>query len=145
MCIRDRLYTDFLGSEIIYLPQTSSTNEDAWVYFNNGSPNGTLIITDDQQKGSGRRQNKWFSTKSKSLTFSFILYPEMTLEKLGLLPLLSGVSIVRGIKSKTSIETGLKWPNDIMLEGKKMGGILIESKSTQTGLGVIIGLTLIHI
>ena len=54
----DLLQTDFLGRYIIYQPQTSSTNEDAWNYFYNESPNGTLVITDDQQHGRGRRKNK---------------------------------------------------------------------------------------
>ena len=66
----------------------------------------------------------------------------MRLEKLGLLPLLTGVGICRGIKSGTSIQTGLKWPNDIMLNEKKVGGILIESRSTQNGLGVVVGVGL---
>jgi BirA family biotin operon repressor/biotin-[acetyl-CoA-carboxylase] ligase len=64
------------------------------------------------------------------------------LEKLGLLPLLTGVSIVQSIKSSASIQTGLKWPNDIMLNGKKMGGILIESRTTQNKLGVVVGVGL---
>jgi BirA family biotin operon repressor/biotin-[acetyl-CoA-carboxylase] ligase len=64
------------------------------------------------------------------------------LEKLGLLPLLTGVSIVQSIKSSASIQTGLKWPNDIMLNGKKMGGILIESRTTQNRLGVVVGVGL---
>ena len=140
--LQDLLQTDFLGCNIIYHPQTNSTNEDAWDYFHNGSPDGTLVITDDQQHGRGRRKNKWFSTKEKSLIFSFILHSKMGLEKLGLLPLLSGVSIVLGIKSTTSIQTGLKWPNDIMLNGKKMGGILIESKTTPNRLGVVVGVGL---
>ena len=140
--LQDLLQTDFLGCNIIYQPQTNSTNEDAWDYFHNGSPDGTLVITDDQQHGRGRRKNKWFSTKEKSLIFSFILHSKMGLEKLGLLPLLSGVSIVQGIKSTTSIQTGLKWPNDIMLNEKKIGGILIESRSTQNGIGIVIGMGL---
>ena len=119
------LKTKFLGRGMKYLSQTNSTNEDAWQYFRDGSPEGTLVITDNQQRGKGRRQNKWVSTKGKSLTFSFILQPELPLEKLGLLPLLTGVSIVKAIQSETSIQTGLKWPNDIMLNEKKMGGILI--------------------
>ena len=140
--LQDHLITDFLGCNIIYQPQTNSTNEDAWSYYSNGSPNGTLIITDNQQKGRGRRQNKWFSTADKSLTISFILHSEIELEKLGLLPLLTGVSIVQGIKRTTSIQTGLKWPNDIFLNGVKMGGILIESRSIKNGLGVVIGIGL---
>ena len=140
--LRAGLNTKFLGREVIYLDQTSSTNDDAWNYFHNGSPNGTLVITDDQQHGRGRRKNKWFSTKEKSLTFSFILHPEIGLGKLGLFPLLTGVSIVQSIKSSASIQTGLKWPNDIMLNGKKMGGILIESRTTQNRLGVVVGVGL---
>ena len=140
--LQDFLTTGFLGRDVIYQPHTNSTNEDAWKYFYSGSADGTLIITDNQQYGRGRRKNKWFSTKGKSLTFSFILYPNQRLEKLGLLPLLTGVSITRAIKSITSIRAGLKWPNDIILNQKKMGGILIESKSTQNGLGVVIGIGL---
>ena len=71
-----------------------------------------------------------------------MLHPEIGLEKLGLLPLLTGVSIVQGIKSITSIQTGLKWPNDIILNEKKMGGILIESRSIKNGLGIVIGMGL---
>ena len=140
--LRVGLNTKFMGREVKYLDQTPSTNDDAWDYFHNGSPEGTLVITDDQQHGRGRRKNKWFSTKEKTLTFSFILYPEIGLEKLGLLPLLTGVSIVQSIKSSTSIQTGLKWPNDIMLNAKKLGGILIESKTSQSGLGVVVGIGL---
>ena len=136
------LKTKFLGRGMKYLSQTNSTNEDAWAYFQDGSPEGTLFITDDQQKGKGRRENKWISTKGKSLTFSILLRPEMKLEKLGLLPLLTGVSIVEAIKSAASIQTGLKWPNDIMLNEKKMGGILVESKSGLNGLGVVVGVGL---
>ena len=140
--LQDLLQTDFIGCDIIYKPQTISTNEDAWNYFQNGHLDGTLVITDDQQHGRGRRKNKWFSIKGKSLTFSFILYPEIELEKLGLLPLLCGVSIAQGIKLTTSIQIGLKWPNDIMLNRKKMGGILIESRSTQNGISIVIGMGL---
>ena len=136
------LNTKFLGRGLKYIPQTNSTNENTWEYFQNGFPEGTLFITDDQQKGKGRRQNKWVSTIGKSLTFSILLHPEMKLEKLGLLPLLTGVSIVEAIKSAASIQTGLKWPNDIMLNEKKMGGILVESKSDQNGLGVVVGVGL---
>ena len=121
------LCTSILGREFNYYPQTNSTNEEAWMYTQEGSSHGSLYFTDKQIAGRGRSQNKWVSTPQKSLTFSFILHSELELEKMGLLPLLTGISIVKGIKAATAIQTGLKWPNDIMLNGKKMGGILIES------------------
>ena len=136
------LHTKTLGCELIFQPQTNSTNEDAWEYIQNGISHGSLFLTDTQTDGKGRRDNKWFSTSEKSLTFSFILHSKLELEKMGLLPLLTGISIVRGIESATAIQTGLKWPNDIMLNEKKMGGILIESKQTRNGLGVVVGVGL---
>ena len=136
------LRTTFLGREFNYQPKTNSTNEAAWQCFIDGTPDGTLILTDNQTSGKGRRQNKWNSTPDKSLTFSFILHSELELEKIGLLPLLTGISIVNGITAATAIQTGLKWPNDIMLNDKKMGGILIESKQTGNGLGVVVGVGL---
>jgi BirA family biotin operon repressor/biotin-[acetyl-CoA-carboxylase] ligase len=136
------LHTKILGCELIFQPQTNSTNEDAWEYIQNGISHGSLFLTDTQTDGKGRRDNKWFSTPEKSLTFSFILHSKLELEKMGLLPLLTGISIVRGIESATAIQTGLKWPNDIMLNEKKMGGILIESKQIQNGLGVVVGVGL---
>ena len=139
---QNSLRTTNLGCEFNYHSQTNSTNEDAWQYFRDGSPDGTLILTDNQTSGKGRRDNKWLSSPEKNLTFSFILRSELEIEKMGLLPLLTGISIVKGITSATAIQTGLKWPNDIMLDGKKMGGILIESKQSSKELGIVVGVGL---
>jgi len=115
------LCTTLLGREFNYHPQTNSTNEDAWQYAQEDFSHGSLFLTDKQTAGKGRRQNKWVSTPEKSLTFSFILHSKLELEKMGLLPLLTGISIVKGITAAVAIQTGLKWPNDIMLHGKKNG------------------------
>jgi len=92
------LRSTILGRDFNYHPQTNSTNEDAWQYTQNSSGHGSLFLTDNQTGGKGRRDNKWVSTPEKSLTFSFILHSELELEKMGLLPLLTGISIVKGIK-----------------------------------------------
>jgi len=131
-----------LGREVKYLEKTFSTNVDAWECFQTQKSEGTLIIADQQTKGRGRRQSKWYSTEGKSLTFSFILLPEIALEKLGILPLLTGVSIVKGIHNISNVLSGLKWPNDIMISRKKMGGILIESRTVKKGLNVVVGIGL---
>ena len=137
---QSNLRTDFFGREFNYQPHTKSTNIDAWKFVQNGATYGALVLADKQTEGKGRRHNKWTSTPNKSLTFSLILYPKI--ENLNMLPLLTGISIVRGIHSSTSIQTGLKWPNDIMLNNKKMGGILIESKQFQGRLSVVVGVGL---
>ena len=140
--IRAELNTNSIGHNINYLPETGSTNQDAWAYIENGCQDGTLIITDNQQQGKGRRQNTWDASPGKSLTFSFVLYPENNLDKLALFPLLTGLSIVKGIESAAFIKVGLKWPNDIMLSRKKMGGILIESRVVSDRLSIVVGVGL---
>ena len=138
--VKAGLNTEFLGRHVISIDQTSSTNDDAWKSFNAHDPEGTLIITNNQINGRGRRKSKWSSTPDKSLTFSFLLIPSIPLENLGLLPLLTGVSIIKGIWNMTKIDVGLKWPNDIMINHKKIGGILIESNTIKNKLGVVIGI-----
>ena len=140
--LKTGLNTEFIGHEIKYLSEIHSTNDDAWKCFENCEPEGTLIITDYQIQGRGRRKSKWSAIPGKSLTFSFLLLPKMPLEKLELLPLLTGISIVQGIHSLTNIQVGLKWPNDIMINQKKMGGILIESRTGKHGLGIVVGIGL---
>jgi len=136
------LNTEFLGREVKYLEKTFSTNVDAWECFQTQKPEGTLIIADHQDKGRGRRQSKWYSSEGKSLTFSFMLQSKIALEKLGILPLLTGVSIVKGIYNMSNILLGLKWPNDIMVSRKKMGGILIESRTVKQEHSVVVGIGL---
>ena len=136
------LNTKFLGREIKYQTRSHSTNDDAWKCYYNHESDGTLILTDYQDQGRGRHQSKWVSNPGKSLTFSFLLLPDISLEKLGILPLLTGVSIVKSIYTIANILVGLKWPNDIMISGKKMGGILIESRVGEYGLGVVVGIGL---
>ena len=140
--LKAELSTEFLGINVIYHQATGSTNSDAWEHLDKNCQEGILFVTDHQQDGRGRRHNKWVSTQGKSLIFSFILYPQFPLDQFGLFPLLTGVSIVQGIQSAVYIKPGLKWPNDIMLSRKKMGGILIESKSTSDGLVVVVGVGL---
>ena len=140
--IKAGLNTEFLGREVKYIETTITTNDDAWECFHKNEPEGTIIIADHQSQGRGRLQSKWSSTPGKSLTFSFLLLPEITFENLGILPLLAGVSIVKGIYTITNILLGLKWPNDIMASRKKMGGILIESRNREHDLGVVVGIGL---
>ena len=137
---KSRLNTKFLGHSIIYKFETQSTNIDAWDNIGLGCDEGTLIITEKQLFGRGRRQNRWISSDGNSLTFSFILFPKNNLNQIGLLPLLTGVSIVKGILESSHIEVKLKWPNDIMINHRKIGGILIETKTSPTGLMVVIGI-----
>tara|TARA_Y100000590_G_scaffold278792_1_gene313013 strand:- start:5655 stop:6425 length:771 start_codon:yes stop_codon:yes gene_type:complete len=105
-----------------------STNVKAWEHIDKNEVNhGTLIITDNQVKGKGRGKNKWFSIPGKSLTMSLILSVQIPINKAGLIPLIAGVSVINALDNPI-INPLLKWPNDILIGEKKIGGILCESR-----------------
>ena len=135
--------TQFLGRHIEYYPFTDSTNNDIWeLVQDNEAKNGTLVITDDQRKGKGRRDNQWITSPGQNLTFSFLLMPKVEIEKLGLISLLIGIAITERIQQFCEINCKLKWPNDVLIDGKKVGGILIESKEIENKLHICVGIGL---
>lgn len=124
---KKNLSTDFIGQVIQYYPKLDSTNTKAWELIAKNSENGTVIITDNQLKGRGRQSNKWFSTHGKSITFSIIMYPNALPSQINLYSLIAGLAITDCL-IEYDIHAQLKWPNDILINGKKVGGILCESK-----------------
>ena len=116
------------AKEIIYYTRTKSTTNDIWELYDESGKTNTLIITDNQTAGKGRNNNKWISQPSKSITCSFILEEIFNKNEINLYSILIPVAIVNGIKNFTDICLQIKWPNDIMFNNKKIGGILIESK-----------------
>jgi BirA family biotin operon repressor/biotin-[acetyl-CoA-carboxylase] ligase len=86
--IQTNLTTKKFGHEIEYFTFTDSTNEDVWESFSEGVEEGFLVITDHQKRGRGRRGNRWLSEPGSSLTFSFLIKPQLGLEEIGMLSLL---------------------------------------------------------
>ena len=126
--VQANLHTKILGRAIEYYTQLDSTNEEAWEMIDEGVKPGTVIITVRQLSGKGRNGKKWHSKADRSLTFSVVIRPNNISGSMsGVFSLLSGVAIVRAFQDM-NINGGLKWPNDIMVKGKKLGGILCESK-----------------
>tara|TARA_B100001741_G_scaffold307264_1_gene301850 strand:- start:88 stop:840 length:753 start_codon:yes stop_codon:yes gene_type:complete len=138
--IQTNLQTSFIGRNIEYFSFTESTNDDAFEFINNNeAEDGMLIITDNQTNGRGRRNNKWHSSPGNNLTFSLIL-KKTDDPDLSLFSILIGVAIVKGIERFTNINCTLKWPNDIILNKKKIGGILIETKHNSPFFVIGVGL-----
>ncbi len=86
-----------------------------------------VVITDNQTKGRGRQSNKWISIQGRSLTFSIIMYPNALPNQVNLYSLITGLAIIDCL-IEYDIHAQLKWPNDILINGKKVGGTLCESK-----------------
>ena len=137
--IQTNLTTKIFGHEIEYFTITDSTNEDVWESLQDEIDEGFLVITDQQKKGRGRCGNNWLSEPGASLTFSFLIKPQLPMERIGLLSLIIGVAVAEGISQFSQLDCKLKWPNDIILNGKKVGGILAESKQIEGETYVVMG------
>ena len=127
--------------KVIYYTSTNSTNEDVWDLFLEEKQDNIIVITDHQKNGKGRNNNIWFSKPGHSITCSFLLHEVFSKEQFNFHAILIPVAIVNAIKLFLSIDVTIKWPNDIMYDNKKLGGILIESKKEKkyiynVGLGI---------
>jgi len=120
--------------KINYIDSIDSTNQYAWNLIKKNIKIPAIVITKNQTNGKGQRGNKWFSSINKSLTFSIIINKNKKYEKL--LPLKVAIAIIEGIKKNIGIYCDLKWPNDIMKNNKKIGGVLIEQKKDKIVIGI---------
>ena len=119
---------------INYIDSIDSTNQYACELIKKNIEIPAIVITKNQTNGKGQRENKWFSSINKSLTFSIIINQNKKYEKL--LPLKVAIAVIEGIKKNIDIYCDLKWPNDIMKNNKKIGGILIEQKKDKIVIGI---------
>ncbi len=112
---------------IIYKKETNSTNTDAKELAKNGASEGTVVIADRQTAGRGRVGKSFFSPDATGLYYSLILRPQFSLEEITFITSAAAVSAVRAIEGVLGIRCGIKWVNDLYLEGKKVCGILCEA------------------
>ena len=118
------LETGFVGQKVIYYPSLTSTMDIARQEARQGAAEGTVIIADEQTAGRGRLQRVWLSPGG-NIALSVILHPPLAY--LPSLIMLASLSVVHGIKLSTGLKAQIKWPNDILLDGRKVCGILIEN------------------
>ncbi|MFC2034282.1 biotin--[acetyl-CoA-carboxylase] ligase [Chloroflexota bacterium] len=140
------LSTRFVGQRVIYRSQLTSTMKLAREQARQGVAEGTVIITDKQTAGRGRINRVWLSPKG-NLAVSIILRPELT--HLPSLIMLASLAVVHSINKVTGLNPQIKWPNDVLINDKKVSGILIENdvkankvNHTIIGIGVNINLKL---
>lgn len=122
--ITNLLNTDFIGKKIIYFDSIDSTNTYA-KSIGNESEDGTVIISEEQTNGRGRVGRLWHSKKYEGIWMSIILKPDINTIEAPFITLIVGASVVRAL-NKLGIESYIKWPNDLIINGKKICGILTE-------------------
>lgn len=123
------LKTKIIGKDIKYFYTIDSTNDYAKKLASMGCHDGTVIVAESQTCGRGRLGRLWYSGAGKGIWMSVVLKPQIALLDIQIVTLAASVAVCFAIEEVTGIKTGIKWPNDIILSGKKVCGILTETNS----------------
>ncbi len=124
--IAPRLRTRVVGRRIVHLEETGSTADEARVLMERGTPEGTVVIAESQKAGRGRMGRGWSTPGGKAIAMSVIFYSGIVPTRVPLFSLATAVAAAQAIAVTADVRPGLKWPNDIYLEGSKLGGVLVE-------------------
>ncbi len=139
--IKANLKTKRIGRKILVYNRTSSTQAIAAEYAKSKGNDGLVIFAEEQTAGRGRADNEWYSSRSDSILCSIVLCTGGSrTAPAELLSLTCAVAVAEAIGSSAKDDAKIKWPNDIMLNGKKVAGILLESKTDNSGNTCIIGI-----
>lgn len=117
------------GREIHYLTEVGSTNETARSLAEEGAPEGTIVLAEIQTGGRGRLGRMWVSPFGKGIWMSLILRPPIAPPAAPHLTLAAAVAVARAVREVTGLPAGIKWPNDLLVNGRKVCGILTEMKA----------------
>lgn len=126
-------------TELLVKDETGSTNADAAAAARAGAAEGLVVVAERQTAGRGRLDRRWVSPPRAGLTLSVLLKPP---SRYGWLPLLAGVALVETVRRMGDVDAVLKWPNDLLIDGRKCAGILAESVGDGVVLGIGLNVTL---
>jgi BirA family biotin operon repressor/biotin-[acetyl-CoA-carboxylase] ligase len=124
--IRANLRTEWMGHNVVYLPEVESTNDVARRLAEEGAAEGTMVVADYQAVGRGRMGRRWEAPPGSSLLLSLLFRPTLAPTQSQRLTMGCGLAVIDAIRAQTGLEAGLKWPNDVVIGGRKAGGILTE-------------------
>jgi BirA family biotin operon repressor/biotin-[acetyl-CoA-carboxylase] ligase len=132
------LATVIIGRRIVTLRQTDSTNTEAFRLAEEGAAEGTVVIADEQSSGKGRLGRTWISPPGANLYCSVILRPPVRPYEAPQLTFLSAVAVARAIERISSMAPEIKWPNDLLINGRKVAGLLNEMSAETDAVGFVI-------
>ena len=136
--VKDGLKTEVIGQNIVYFEDIGSTNNEAKrIAAQENAPDGTVVVSEAQGGGKGRLSRSWFSPKYKGLWFSVILRPDFLPQEAPKCTLLVAVAIAKAVR-KIGVAAGIKWPNDILYEGKKLNGTLTEMSAEMERINYVV-------
>jgi BirA family transcriptional regulator, biotin operon repressor / biotin---[acetyl-CoA-carboxylase] ligase len=136
--LRKRMKGNLFGKRVFHFFKTDSTNRVAMELGYAGEPEGTVVLAEAQTAGRGRSGRIWHSEKGTGLYFTVLLRPRLSPAQAPLLTMLAGISAQTATAAQTGMVPELKWPNDLLLNGKKVGGILTEMHAEPNAVRFVI-------
>jgi BirA family transcriptional regulator, biotin operon repressor / biotin---[acetyl-CoA-carboxylase] ligase len=136
--LRHELNDCRLANAIHFVPECESTNTVASALADANAPDGTLVVTDFQSAGRGRLGRGWQTPRGTSLLFSILLRPPIPATRAIQVGMAAGLGVSNGIRIATGANVRLKWPNDFLMGGRKMGGMLAEARCEEDMLRFLI-------
>ena len=127
--IQAALTTSVIGRELYYYDETDSTNIRAKLAGETDGAHGALFVANEQNAGRGRRGRAWSTPKGTSIAMTFLLRPDVPIENVSRLTILSALATARALADTAGLQAQIKWPNDVVVGGKKICGILTEMSS----------------
>jgi BirA family biotin operon repressor/biotin-[acetyl-CoA-carboxylase] ligase len=136
--LRQGLQTRSFGRKIYSFDLIDSTNECAKALANCSAAEGTIVFAEQQTAGKGRFGREWTADPNENLTFSIILRPELKLDSTQLLPLYVAVAVAEAVEESSGMTVECKWPNDLLVGGRKIAGFLLEASTRQNKLDFVV-------
>lgn len=127
--VESRIETKWAGRNVCFLETVDSTNNEASRLAENGAPEGTLVLAEEQGSGKGRRGRTWVTPAKSAIAMSLVVRPKILPARASMMTLVMGLAVAYGCRDCCGVDTGIKWPNDIVVDGKKICGILTEMSS----------------
>lgn len=124
--VAQRLTTRFVGRRVLYLTTTTSTQDVARWEAEAGAQDGTVVLAEEQTKGRGRFDRAWVSPAGQNLYLTLIIRP--SLDRLRSLSIVAPLAVALAVEDSTSLKPRIKWPNDVLINDRKLSGILVESE-----------------
>jgi BirA family biotin operon repressor/biotin-[acetyl-CoA-carboxylase] ligase len=124
--INERLTTSFVGRSLHYWEALPSTMDEAWRLARAGAPDGTVVLADEQTAGRGRLKRSWWSPAGSSLLLSVLLRPAWPARHAQRLTMVCSLAVCEAIAAAVGVQAEVKWPNDVLIDGHKVCGILTE-------------------
>lgn len=136
--LSEKIRSTPFGKRIHHFFKIDSTNRHAMELGSEGEPHGTLVVAEEQTAGRGRLGRTWHSQKGKGIYASFLLRPNLHPAQAPLLTIAAGLAVRDAVKDVTNLEADLRWPNDLLLEGKKFCGILLEMQAEARNIKYVV-------